>query len=506
MENSLKKIPEQFFVFFRKCPAFLFSLAFLFGLAIAVRPNLIFGIVFFSLSLPWILFKPKQFAPTCAIFFIAFLYGITTKPFFPNDLQKITGVASFTPSEIKEYKTHFKKSYALKGTIEYMEDENATSVARIPCTIPLEIKLPLRTEKYLIPGCLEKEANRFLFTPDENSTWIGTGKMYSLPQWRFDCKKEIAKKIQKIYGNSLVEKFLVAICLGDLSDPLLRFSFNRLGLQHILAISGFHFGLLAFFLNFIFSLFLSKKPATICLLLLLTGYFVLVGCSASILRAYLASTLYLIGTLSKRSTTPLNILGVVLLLELLFKPESITNLGFQLSFLATGSILILFPLTSSWVKKFLPKRTELEAFSLRKIDRWAYLICAFIRSALALNLAVHLTVIPVCLFYFGKFPVISLFYNLFIPLGVSCSLFLFLGSLPFLMLVPPLGILLSEINHRFTQFILQLIIEAPNRFSIYLKTPEIFPSITTPLVIISLIIILLLPVVRPVVPPTKDLH
>jgi predicted membrane metal-binding protein len=60
---------------------------------------------------------------------------------------------------------------------------------------------------------------------------------------------------------------------GDVDDRLLNLEFNRLGLQHILGVSGFQFVLLAALVGFLFRLILPYKIATCGLILSLTAYF-----------------------------------------------------------------------------------------------------------------------------------------------------------------------------------------------------------------------------------------
>lgn len=462
-------LSDSFRLFFKKNPALLVALFFLTGLAFAAKPVIAFLIPTILLFLPWIR-SPLRLLPLLAIFLLAFFYGQISSEKFPKDKQAFEGIALFSASEIKSHKNHFKKSFSLKGTIKSMNGDHGEKASNISGSIPLPGNLrPLQFKEYLIRGTLEKTEGKTSFKPDSTKPWIGLGSSFCLPEYRFKTKEFLAKQLEKAYSSPKVSNFLIALILGDLSDELLRFSFGRLGLQHILAISGFHFGLLSLFIGFFFRLILKEKLALLGLLAALTAYFFLIGSSPSILRAYLAIVLYLIGRLGKWQTSSLNILGIVLLIELLLDPQCIKNLGFQLSFLATGSILILFPLTFSWMQKLFPKRSTEETLALNTPSKWIYLFCCFLRSTLALNLAVHLTVIPVCLFYFERFPLISCLYNLFIPLAVSLSLFLLLLSIPFFFLIPPLATFLTNLNEAFTGKILTILVEAPNRLDFYLN-------------------------------------
>lgn len=472
-------------LFFDRHPALLPSLFFLLGLALAVKPTLALTIPLIALSLPCI-YRPIQLALLCTVGFLAFLYGNHTAQQFPEKVSLIKGSALFSPSDIKIQHFHSKKKTLVKGFISFMEGENSKSAANIPCsfTIPSSLR-PLEFQKYQIEGILEKKENYFSFTPDFAHSWVGAGSHFSLPEWKFKIKKFLSKAIQKAYPDSSVSNFFIALTLGDLEDKLLRFSFNKLGLQHILAISGFHFSLLSLFIGCFLRWLFKEKTATLILLGVLLLYFLLLHNAPSIIRAYFAITLYLLGKLWGYRPNALNLLGVTLLIELLIAPQSITNLGFQLSFLATGSILLLFPLTLSWMEKLLPKRNTPQAISLPPIEKTIYLLCCALRSTFAVNLAVYLTLIPTCIWYFTTFPLISLIYNLFVPFTIFISLLLLLLGFFTGILIPPLAAFLHEINEVFTGKVLQLITESPNCLDI----PLTLPFLSEPLLYLHLLFI-----------------
>ncbi|MBM3198742.1 MAG: hypothetical protein FJZ58_05760, partial [Chlamydiae bacterium] len=142
-------------------------------------------------------------------------------------------------------------------------------------------------------------------------------------------------------------------------------------------------------------------------------------------------------------------------------------------FLATASILFLYPLTFSWVAKLLPLRDSATLTRFPPLDRLLYLGTSFLRSSCALNLAVHMTTLPVCLFYFHKFPLASFLYNLCIPLATSFALFLFFCSLPCFLLCPPLAGLITQGNTWFLDRLLCIVQESPACLNVFLTAPTI---------------------------------
>ncbi len=454
--NNPEKGKENLFSsFFIRYPSWLPALFFLTGLSFAAAPSYSLCIPLFAFSLP-VIKKPKYCLFLYTLALSAFFYGKYTSEKFPENLTQMEGVALFYPSEITVQSLHYKKIFRIRGTIHSIDGK----VINVPCSIPFP-GTPLSFQKYRIAGTLEKKELYFSFTPD-TSHWVGEGLPFSLCEMKFQIKNILKKSINNLYTDSSVAHFFTAFTLGDLEDNLLGFAFNRSGLQHILAISGFHFSLLALCLTIFFSLFLQKKSTYIALLGTLSLYFLILNNSPSIMRAYCAITLYLIAKLVGKRPNGLNLLGVTLLIELLIAPQSIKNLGFQLSFLATASILLLFNPCLSLMEKLLPKRSDATVLNFSLLDKGTYLLCACLRSAFAVNLAVSITMIPVSLFHFSSFPLIGLIYNLFIPYTVFIGTALFLLAIPFEVLLPPLASLIRHVNELFTGFILQMLIESPN--------------------------------------------
>ena len=192
------------------------------------------------------------------------------------------------------------------------------------------------------------------------------------------------------------------------------------------------------------------------------------------------------GKLFHLRTSGLNLLGLGIIIEILLDPLVILNIGFQLSFLCTLGILLLFRTLEEMATYLLPKRTLAEALALNRLDQHGYIASSVIRSLLSLNLSVHLISIPVLLFLFHKFPLISLLYNLFFPFCANISmLLLFLALL--ITPIQPLAHLIHSFNTTFTTFVLNLVEDTPAllNLSIQVRTVPYMAVIIALTVIIS---------------------
>ena len=172
----------------------------------------------------------------------------------------------------------------------------------------------------------------------------------------------------------------------------------------------------------------------------------------------------LIGQLLEKRTLPLNTIGVTLICTLLIHPISSTTLSFQLSFLATGGIVLLYQPINHLLQLWIPKRSLKEILTHHLLWKQGYILASFFRSTLALTLAVHTALLPLFLLYFHSFSINSLVYNLFFPFLASISLILFILALP-------LGNWLHAINNSYTHWLLGITESPPIIFkTFYIET------------------------------------
>ena len=135
--------------------------------------------------------------------------------------------------------------------------------------------------------------------------------------------------------------YFQALIFGDKSY-LLRdeiSSFKNLGTSHLLAISGLHIGVLISLIYFILlKLKVSVDYIEKIILITIPVYMLLSGASASVLRAGFMIIFYII--FRRKSIDKLDSLLLTFLILLFYNPLYTFNIGFQLSFFITFSLLM----------------------------------------------------------------------------------------------------------------------------------------------------------------------
>lgn len=447
----------------KKSPALCLGLQFLLGIAFASTKDLFLIFIAILLLLPFVLQKMQVKTYICALScLLGLIYGNFQNGKEYNVLDPIKGYAVFSPTSVQLQTSHFHSSYVYKGELQYFSSDEGETLTHLPCRLyaPSGSDRPLASSSYFLKGVLCK-VDRHGAEFQAEGSWQKVDNTYSFAETRFKAKKAFQKFVNKQLPNKKVASFLYALCSGEVEDKLMSYEFSKLGLQHILAVSGFHFALIALFIGFIIKKILPEKAALIFLILSLSLYFFFLGNSPSVFRAWIAITLWAIGRLFNKKSSGLNTLGVCLLIELLYSPNCIFHLGFQLSFLCTAAILLCTPTTIKWMLLFFPKRSSDEILNLPKPDRIGYVGCCFFRSALAITIAVHIVSVPVCLYYFHTFPLLSLVYNLFFPLLTGLSMFSFMSASLLAFFLPPVSKLLNVINTQFTSFLMQMSASPP---------------------------------------------
>ena len=461
--------------FWRLHPALLYALSALLGLHAALHWNALLLIPFFTLFFPLLIgFKISherlRSRLGIALLFMLASYSYVSAVYqFPELPEEgIEGLGHLRISSVKAVKTAFHSGWKYSGTIRsFRAEAGKPSIAQgIPVSVSMPIKekmnRPLANCDYLVFGTLMlTDSGQYILSTNPEDPWRPIPGTWSLVEIRYQAKAWLKGYLVSRIKGMRAANFLSGIATGEFDDKIIQFEFSRFGLQHIMAVSGFHFGIIAAMLNLFFRCALSRKQTAVLMILALTAYFIFLGCSASIMRAWITIIVVFVAGLLNKKSSALNTLGVALLVIFFADPLQCRTIGFELSFLSTAAILFFFLGCDLLMQKVWLKRPLSHAVQMDRGSQHAILALSFLRQAIALTIAVHLVALPMMLFYFQKFPVMSLLYNLFFPFLVSISMLLLLLGLFCELLLPPAAALMHAANTHYTQFVLNLAFNMP---------------------------------------------
>ena len=191
------------------------------------------------------------------------------------------------------------------------------------------------------------------------------------------------------------------------------------GVIHVIAASGMNVSMVAGSLFFIFQRVLRGRIALLVSMVGLLIYVCIAGFEASIIRAALMSSIAFAAGITGRKRLPLYTLFLTALFMLFINPSWITDVGFQLSFMATAGILTLKPIFDHLFERIVP-----DSIGVGRLGS--------ISDDLNTTLAATLATVPILLTNFGAVNLLSIFINILV-----------LWTIPFLMIIGGISILLG---------------------------------------------------------------
>ncbi len=422
--------------FFERCPAFYVGLFLLLGVASHFAWHPLYLAFLVVLLFP--MRNSKKWMGYLLLALSAYCITAIRFPSIAMPQNALEGKGRFSATRVAYARGAFHRFTVYEGTLRF----TSTAGQRLP-TISCRIFSPSHVHPadrdYIIEGTLvQNRPGEYTLHPKKRSPWQALPKTFCFAEWRFHAKRALGTFIKHHIHDKNAAAFLTALFTGDVEERSLKIELNRLGISHLIAISGFHFALIALFLETLLRFILPFKARLLAMLFLLSGYFLFLGVAPSIMRAYIAISLYLLGKFLGKRITGCNALGVGLCVECLIDPHVITSLSFQLSFSCTIAILLLYQPVHAFLAKWLPERTPAAISEMPLFHQHGYILLSLLRKGLALNLSVHLFSVPILLYYFHKFPMASLSYNLFIPFltGIACIFLLLALCLSPLPLLP----------------------------------------------------------------------
>lgn len=274
-------------------------------------------------------------------------------------------------------------------------------------------------------------------------------KNNNLPGFSLALISSIRQKIITIFNRTLPPtsaSLLLGILFG-IKDSLPKSLLNDLrvsGVVHIIAASGMHVGIIGGFLCFFLSAFFKRRYALLLTILGIIFYALLAGLRPSIVRASIMGILVFSAQILGRQTLSFYSLFLSAYGMLFYSPSLIGDVGFQLSFLATGGIIYVRPLfvQTDRLKRIFNKSILGDSFST--------------------TVSAQAATLPVLVSNFGIYSVWSSLVNLMV-----------LWTVPVLMILGGIGAVLGLIFAPLGQILLFLTLP----FLIYFeKTVSVFSS------------------------------
>ena len=208
------------------------------------------------------------------------------------------------------------------------------------------------------------------------------------------------------YPSETTGPLVKALLTGDKSDLTKEITgiFRDSGASHILALSGLHLGVLYLLLTRLTSPLGNSPKArkSRCSLIIVAALFysIMTGATPSIIRAFLFITINETARLLGRKREPVRVLLAALTVQLALKPDVISSVGFQLSYMAMAGIFLLYPTLERIYPA--PSGSRLSRFNpFRKI--W---------NAAMLAISCQIFTGPIAWHYFHTFPKYFILTNL----------------------------------------------------------------------------------------------
>ncbi len=182
-----------------------------------------------------------------------------------------------------------------------------------------------------------------------------------------------------------------ALTVGDRTylDQELKSAYLNTGMIHVLAVSGMHVGLLFWLLQLITKPLMLWRRGKIARALLVLSviwiYALITGLTPSVVRASVMFSFWMLGETGNRKVSIYNTISASALFLLVLNPQSLFDVGFQLSYMAVLGIVVFYKDIYNWVI----------------FNNW------FLKKGwgiVAVSLSAQLLTLPLTLFYFHQFP------------------------------------------------------------------------------------------------------
>lgn len=304
--------------------------------------------------------------------------------------------------------------------------------SKVVFSLEKKAKVPVLDERILIQASFKKirnfgnpyefdykaymNRNDIYYTAFADSlNWFVTGEStrFSLTLYALKLRDKLLNSYRQLHLTPSSFAVISALTVGDKRylDEEIKSAYVNSGTMHLLAVSGMHVALLFWLLQQIFKPLSftkrGKKVSAVLILLFIWMYAFITGLTPSVVRASVMFSFWIVGDSINRNVNIYNTISASALLLLLIDPDTLFDIGFQLSYLAVLGIVVLYKDILNW---FYIKNKILK-------DTW---------GMIAVSLAAQTFTLPVTLYHFHQFPNYFLLANV---IALPLSTFILYGSI-----------------------------------------------------------------------------
>jgi competence protein ComEC len=351
--------------------------------------------------------------------------------YYKNQKVTIVGVIVKEP-EVRIDKTHY--------VLQVTEIQQTSSSKKIIGKVL--IKAPLYPEyaygdrlKFSCKIQVPEQSAEKIFRYDKYLATRGIWSICSYPQINFLAhgfgsggmnflllaKQKIAQIIDTLWLEP-ESSLMAGLLYGNTSNLSveLKDNFNRTGVSHIIAISGFNITIIAVVLmNILIYLGLWRQQAFWVVVVTIIVFVFFTGASASVVRAGIMGIMVVVARQLGRVSYVGNVMTCTATIMVLVNPYiAVWDVGFQLSFLATIGLVYVAP----YLEKYI---------SFQRLGKIGEMITENLQSTLA---AIIIT-LPLILYQFGRLSIVAPLVNILI-----------LWIIPWLMLLGFIAVIVGSIS------------------------------------------------------------
>jgi len=251
----------------------------------------------------------------------------------------------------------------------------------------------------------------------------------------FSVKRMIYRvkdRLVEVHKQTLSEPYasiLGSIIFGSSASPLsseIQEMYKKVGVIHLLVVSGSQIAILIGVCLYLAKHFKwSALTAFIITSLFNISFTIATGAEASILRACVMAEIVLLANLLDRKKDFFTSLGISAFILSIYNPYVVFDIGFQLSYAATISLIYITPILNEKFIKYLPEK---------------------LAEPLSISIAPFMLTTPLALFYFNGLSVVSLPMNLLLVAWVEILVVLGFSATLLGLIWTPLAAMLNFFN------------------------------------------------------------